>query len=435
MTNIYGGISMLKNRTLIGIILIAAAIGLCFGISPLFNSILSSKTKIIRLRQDIPQGVQITGAMLEAVEVGTLNLPADMQNDPKEIIGKYTVSAMFAGDSFTDKKLSDSIDTSDSLLRQLKPNETAMSVTVIYLFGALLMSGGIVVLLGITPEVMTQDIMSLLSRQRSLKYLVAKAQGKVRRSRLQQAVMNVRSALTATHSENKFSLLISVSLIGICAEFLLAALLQNLLLIPLFSGICVVLPYAYVNMLLANYNRRISEELETALSIITTNYVSNDDIIYAVEQSIDYINPPVQQAFRKFLTQTKLINSNMKLAIEQLKGEINNEVFHEWCDSLIECQDNVTLKKTLQPITARLSDIRIVNAELRNMLMSPRREHIMMVFILLANYPILYFINADWFSVLFDTICGQVVNCIVAVVVIVTVILAYKYTQPIQYKR
>lgn len=245
----------------------------------------------------------------------------------------------------------------------------------------------------------------------------------------QQAVMNVRNALTATHSENKFSLLISASLIGICAGFLLAALLQNLLLIPIFSGICVVLPYAYVNMLLANYNRRISEELEPALSIITTNYVSNDDIIYAVEQSIDYINPPVQQAFRKFLTQTKLINSNVKLAIEQLKGEINNEVFHEWCDSLIECQDNVTLKKTLQPITARLSDIRIVNAELRNMLMSPRREHIMMVFILLANYPILYFINADWFSVLFDTIFGQVVNCIVAVVVIVTVILAYKYTR------
>lgn len=69
---------------------------------------------------------------------------------------------------------------------------------LIYLFGALLMSGGIVVLLGITPEVMTQDIMSLLSRQRSLKYLVAKARGKVRRSRLQQAVMNVRNALTAT---------------------------------------------------------------------------------------------------------------------------------------------------------------------------------------------------------------------------------------------
>lgn len=43
--------------------------------------------------------------------------------------------------------------------------------------------------------------------------------------------------------------------------------------------------------------------------------------------------------------------------------------------------------------------------------------------------------NSDWFKVLTDTFVGQVVNSIVAIVVIVTVILAYKYTQPIQYKR
>lgn len=306
---------------------------------------------------------------------------------------------------------------------------------IIYLFGALLMSAGIVILLGITPEIVTNDIMSLLTRERSLKYKVAKAQGKVKQSKFQQLIMNIRNALTATHSENKFSLMISFSVIGICAGFLLAALLQNLLIIPLACGICIILPYAYVNVLLTNYNNRISNELETALSIITTNYVSNDDLISAVEQSIDYINPPVQQPFRKFLTQTKLINSNVKLAIENLKGEINNEVFHEWCDSLIECQDNITLKKTLQPITARLSDIRIVNAELKNMLMSPRKEHIMMVFITLANYPILYLLNKDWFSVLTDTLVGQILNCVVAVIVIVTVALAYKYTQPIQYKR
>lgn len=306
---------------------------------------------------------------------------------------------------------------------------------IIYLIGAVLMSGGIIVLLGLTPDRITEDIMSLLSRSRSLKYMAEQAQGKIKQGKMQKMINNVKNALEATHSESKFSLLITASLIGVCAGFLLAAVLQNLLLIPVFSGICVILPYAYVNVLLVNYNKQISEELETALSIITTNYVSNDDIIFAVEQSIDYINPPVQQAFRKFLTQTKLINSNVKLAIEQLKGEINNEVFHEWCDSLIECQDNITLKKTLQPITARLSDIRIVNAELRNMLISPRREHIMMVFILLANYPILYFLNAEWFSVLINTFVGQIVNSIVVTVIIVTVALAYKFTQPIQFKR
>lgn len=121
---------MLKNRTFIGIILIVAAIGMCFGLSPLFNAVLARKTTVIRLKQDIPQGARITASMIEAVEVGVLNLPANIQNDPNAIIGKYTVAAMFSGDMFTDAKLSDTIDTSDSLLRQLKPNETAMSVTV-----------------------------------------------------------------------------------------------------------------------------------------------------------------------------------------------------------------------------------------------------------------------------------------------------------------
>lgn len=121
---------MLKNRTLIGIVLIIISIGLCFGISPLFNVLLAQKTTIIRLASDIPQGAQITPQMLEAVEVGTLNLPSETLTDPAQIVGKYTVSAMFKGDTFTAAKLSNTIDTSDSLLRQLEPGETAMSVTI-----------------------------------------------------------------------------------------------------------------------------------------------------------------------------------------------------------------------------------------------------------------------------------------------------------------
>lgn len=121
---------MFKNRTLIGIVLIILSIGLCFGISPLFNSILEKKTTIIRLKNDVPQGAQITPALIEAVEVGTLNLPQDTLVNHEQIVGKYTVAPMFAGDTFTEKKLTSTIDTSDSLLRQLGPNETAMSVTI-----------------------------------------------------------------------------------------------------------------------------------------------------------------------------------------------------------------------------------------------------------------------------------------------------------------
>ena len=121
---------MLKNRTLIGIVLIVIAIGICFGISPLFSKLLDSKTNIVRLKNDVEQGTQIISGMLEVVEVGTLNVPENTITDPTLIVGKYTVTAMFKGDTFITEKLTDVVDNSDSLLRQLEPNETAMSVTI-----------------------------------------------------------------------------------------------------------------------------------------------------------------------------------------------------------------------------------------------------------------------------------------------------------------
>ena len=306
---------------------------------------------------------------------------------------------------------------------------------LIYLFGALLMSGGIVVLLGITPEVMTQDIMSLLSRQRSLKYLVAKAQGKVRRSRLQQAVMNVRSALTATHSENKFSLLISVSLIGICAGFLLAALLQNLLLIPIFSGICVILPYAYVNVLLSNYNRRISEELETALSVITTAYLRTEDIVTAVEENTAYLNPPVSRVFQDFLIQIKMVNPDVQAALRILRGRIDNEVFREWCDAVSDCQHDRSLKTTLPPIVSKLSDMRNVNAELEYMIAEPRKEFMIMVVFVVGNIPLMYLLNQDWYDVLMHTVLGQCFLAATAAAIFISAGFVVKLTRPIEYRR
>ena len=306
---------------------------------------------------------------------------------------------------------------------------------VIYLLAALLLSAAVVILLGLSPQRITDDIMSLLHRDRSLKYKVLVTQGKIKKSRMQRMIDNITSALAATHSQNKFSLLITAAVVGGVVGVLLGALFNNLLISVVLIAAAFVIPYVYVKLLLSSYKAHIAEELETALSIITTNYISNGDIAYAVRQSIDHINPPVQYAFINFLTRVDMISSNVKLAIEQLKDEIDNEIFHEWCDTLIECQDNSEQKFSLQPLAARLSDIRIVNAELKNMIMQPRKEVFTMIGLVLANYPLIFFLNADWFAVLTETLAGQIVNCVVAVTVIIVIALTYKYTQPIEYKR
>ena len=295
---------------------------------------------------------------------------------------------------------------------------------------------GCFLLIGLSPMEFTESIFSrILAKPNSIKSQINEATRRKKPNFLRREIMEAQEVLRLTNRTSMFGMLCACSLALAAVGVSVAVAIGNLFLAPVLAIGLMFVPFWYIKTTETNYKKAISSELETALSIITTAYLRNEDIITSIEENVHYLNAPVKTVFESFISRIKLSNPDVTAALLEMKQQIDNEVFHEWCDSLIECQDNVTLKKTLQPITARLSDIRIVNAELRNMLMSPRREHIMMVFILLANYPILYFINADWFSVLFDTIFGQVVNCIVAVVVIVTVILAYKYTQPIQYKR
>ena len=200
---------------------------------------------------------------------------------------------------------------------------------IICLLAALLMTAAIIILLGLTPQRISDDIMSLLHREKSLKHKVLLVQGKAKKSRLQRLFDNMTNALAATHSENKFTLLITAAVIGGCVGVLFGALFNNILVSVILIAASVVVPYVYVKLLLSNYKKHISEELETALSIITTNYISNGDIAYAVRQSIEHINPPVQFAFINFLARVDMISSNVKLAIELLKEDIDNEIFCE----------------------------------------------------------------------------------------------------------
>jgi Flp pilus assembly protein TadB len=294
---------------------------------------------------------------------------------------------------------------------------------------------GVFVIFGLTPEQIGNDLLVLLRKDKSLAYKVKLAQGKAKKSKLQSALNEMYNALKATGSENKFAVLISISALGLIAGCLFAAIIGNIIFVPAFAMISFILPYGYAKMLASAYHKQLADELETALSIITTSYISNENLIHAVESSIDHIRQPVKQVFKEFIGKTKLINSNVKLAITQMKDSIDNEIFKEWCDNLIECQDNITLKHTLQPLTARLADVRIVNAELAVMMASPRREYAMMLVLLLGNIPLLYLLNKEWCMALFETFAGQLVLGITSIVIMITGILCYKFTQPIEFKR
>ena len=194
-------------------------------------------------------------------------------------------------------------------------------------------------------------------------------------------------------------------------------------------------PFWYVKTTATNYKKAISSELETALSIITTAYLRNEDIITSIEENVHYLNAPVKAVFENFISRIKLSNPDIIAAILDMKTKIDNEVLHEWCDSLILCQTDRSLKSTLTPIVNKLSDMRVVNADLEYMITGPRKEFISMAFLVIGNIPLLYVLNKAWFNSLMNTVIGQSVLAVSAVGIFISTAIVIKLTKPIEYKR
>ena len=118
-----------------------------------------------------------------------------------------------------------------------------------------------------------------------------------------------------------------------------------------------------------------------------------------------------------------------------MKDKIEDDIFCEWVDVLIRCQDDRTLKDSLLPVVNKLTDVRVVNNELKTMLTNARNEYYTMVLLVIGNIPLLYFLNRDWYRTLMFTTPGKVVLGICGSVILVTALFMLKFTKPSSYKR
>ena len=248
-------------------------------------------------------------------------------------------------------------------------------------------------------------------------------------------MLETQAILQATGKEDRFPALCAASLLLFAVGAGVAILMNNLLLVPVLAAGMMFLPFWYIKLTAGHYKKDIAAELETALSIITTAYLRSEDLQTAVEENIGYLNPPVQGVFRGFLTRVKHIDPNMDTALSELKGAIDNEVWQEWCEALSACQYDHSLKTTLNPIVAKLSDMRIINGELENLVFGPRKEFISMVALVVLNIPLLYFLNKDWYATLMTTVPGKAVLAVCAAAIFLSFARVVKLTQPIEYRR
>ena len=308
-------------------------------------------------------------------------------------------------------------------------------MTFIYFLCFVLAAAGIVFAFGITPDSLTNDLAPIFNKKKSLHDKALTARGKKKTRKAVVEIQRIKTALEDTGKGKQFSVALAISVVLMIVGCMVAVIIDNLFLIPVLAVTFAMIPFAYLKKTISLYEKHVKEDLETALSIITTSYVRNDNIINAVKENIRYLKPPIKGIFESFLAETSNITSDVKAAILHLKEKINDSIFEEWCDVLLSCQNDRTLKDTLMPVVSKLTDVRLVNNSLKTMLNNAKKEYYTMVIMVLANIPILYLINKDWYDALMHTTLGKAVLAICALVIFITSIRLGKITKPVEYRR
>lgn len=273
------------------------------------------------------------------------------------------------------------------------------------------------------------------SKEYSIKSKILIAKKKKKENAILKLIFDTKNLLELAGRKERFSFIVIASVFGFTGSIVFSLSVNNIYIFLPLSIICLLAPFYYVKISYQRIEKMINEELETALSIITNSYIRNENIILAVEENIAYINVPVKNVFRDFLTQCNYISPDIKENLNNLKYKINNEVFTEYCNALILCQNDINQKHTLFPIVKKLSNIRIVSARLEGLMYTPVKEFFMMILIYLINLPLFYFLNKDWYKIVMETEIGHIMIAASLSVITFAIIKVLQLSKPIVYRR
>ena len=121
---------ILRNRTVLGIACIVLSLIICFGLTPLFNRVVSEKVSVIQVTGDIQRGEFIASNKVKKVEVGGYNLPSSIIKNEANIVGKYAMADLHVGDYILSAKISESPLVNYEYLTGFDGAKRAISVSV-----------------------------------------------------------------------------------------------------------------------------------------------------------------------------------------------------------------------------------------------------------------------------------------------------------------
>lgn len=120
----------LNNRFIFGLLSLLLAAIIAFVALPTIAKQTNGKTEIVRIKQPVLRGEQITSDRLETVEVGSYNLPLNIARSAEDVKGLYATADLMEGDYILASKISMLPVSSDVALNSIPSGKVAISLTV-----------------------------------------------------------------------------------------------------------------------------------------------------------------------------------------------------------------------------------------------------------------------------------------------------------------
>lgn len=270
-------------------------------------------------------------------------------------------------------------------------------------------------------------------RRESAREYVDRLNGRKRESLATRSYREARAVYETIGQVDRYQRTLQVSLLCGALGAVLGLVLGNVLLAAVLAVGLYFLPLWLSQFALYRYDKYLGDELETALSLITTSYLRSSDILSAVEENLGHLNEPVKGVFIRFCNNLKYVDANATAQIEQMEKRLNNALFRQWSDTLILCQDNHLLQNALPGIVGKFSVLKAQQQSNETRMLLPLKRAFSMSMLVAVFCPGIRMLNLAWYDGLMHTLFGQLSLTAAVIVIFVTLNKAIRLSRPITY--
>lgn len=288
-----------------------------------------------------------------------------------------------------------------------------------YILCALLVTAGLFILTDTRPQDVMGELKKPFEKEVNQKRRIRQITGK-KPSPTQRMMEEAVTMLAASGMGEQVSTYRNMAILLSVAGSLFGLVIDNLLVSLVLSIGLAMTPLTIIRMRTADYARMVSEKLEMAMGSVTNSYIATGNLLTAVERVLPMLPAPVSDIFMRFQVDMQYVDGNTVRAIQHMRNAVDNWYWQEWCNALIQCQDDVSLNRTLSGIVERLSEMRQIQMEVDTTLRKHMSDYVVTVMLVLGSIPLMGLMIPDWYDMLMSTLPGKITLAIVLATVLIT---------------